>query len=55
MILMIARGETKKSFFAEEHTKALSHSLKCSQSSQAATAVKKGDNTITPLNLDLFR
>jgi len=52
---MIARGENKKSFFAEEHTKVLSHSLKCSQSSQAVTAVKKGNNTIIPLNLDLFR
>jgi hypothetical protein len=54
MILMIARGEKKKKIFAEEHTKALSHSLRCSQSSQAATEVKKGGNTTTSLSLDQF-
>jgi hypothetical protein len=54
-ILMIARGEKKKKTFAEEHTKALSHSLKCSQSSQAVTTVKKEDITKTSHRLDLFR
>jgi hypothetical protein len=52
---MIARGEKKKRIFAEEHTKALSHSLKCSQSSQAATTVKIEDITKTHLRLDLYK
>lgn len=50
-----ARGEKKKNFFAEGHTKALSLSLKCSQISQVPTEARKGDNTTTSLNLDQSR
>ena len=55
MILIHTKGESKKSYCAEEPTKVLNHFLKCSQSSQVPMVALKEDNTTIPPNLDHSR
>ena len=56
MILTLARGANKKSYFAEELTREPNHYLKCCQSSQARTIARKEDtSTTTLLSLDQSR